>query len=128
MESDDTADTAGVPEPTNALFLPTTAVPNESSNLAWSTDDHTVGPEPFGPEPFEPPRRFDWVGWMGPVLLAIAAVIAAIWMLNSLLNYMHQSRVGLSDGTTQQTPTWREPAWLPLLSAPSPRPVPSITP
>jgi hypothetical protein len=43
MESDHTADTAGVPEPTNALFLPTTAVPNESSNLAWSTDDHPVG-------------------------------------------------------------------------------------
>lgn len=127
-------DTAGVPEPTNALFLPTTALPDESFNLAWSTDDHTVEPEPFKPEPFEPqPRRFDWVAWTGPVLLAITAVVAAIWVLNSLLNYMHQSRVAPADGTTPETtshhgPAWREPPWLPLPTASTPSPVPTFSP
>lgn len=43
------------------------------------------------PEPFESQtRRFDWCGWAGPVLLAITAVIATIWVLNSLLNHVRQ--------------------------------------
>jgi|GEM_PF-4673158 len=89
MESDETeAAGPGVPEPTNALFLPTTALRYESSNLAWSTDDHISEPEPFEivePEPFEPRRRrFDWVGWTGAVLFTICAVIALILALNGL--------------------------------------------
>jgi hypothetical protein len=133
MESDETeAAGPGVPEPTNALFLPTTALRYESSNLAWSTDDHISEPEPFEivePEPFEPRRRrFDWVGWTGAVLFTICAVIALILALNGLFNYTSQRHIAPPRGTTPQT-TWREPPWVyPLPSAPSPGPVPSITP
>jgi hypothetical protein len=155
------SDGPDVPEPTNALFLPTTGLPYESPNLAWSTDDHIDEPQPFEivePEPLEQRkrRRFDWHGWTGAVLLTIAAVIALMLALNSLVNHMRRVRVDPPRETTQQTPAWREPPWgpvlpstsspwvpvlpsadppahvppslLPLPGAPSPQPVPSNTP
>jgi hypothetical protein len=128
-------DTVSVPEPTHALFMPTTAMPALSSNLAWSDEDQAVEPEPFEPEKlrsrlFDTRRQtFNWARWIGPALLVMTVFIATIWMLIGLLNSISPG-VNIQKGTNQQTPGgadpgWREPPWgLPLPNTPSSQPTP----
>jgi hypothetical protein len=92
---------ADLPDPTGALFMPTTniswsdddqtrrafrAAPQapQSSQLAWSQDTLSVEPVPFeyNEEPtehhIEPRYRFDWIGWTGPIILILVAMILGV--------------------------------------------------
>lgn len=128
----DSEETTGIPEPPEAPTSPTGASPDRSVLDARAQRDYIVELKPLKSEAADAKRSgpkkttLRWLGWAALVLSAITAVIGAVWILNNLVQHVHQSQVAPPGGnqqlpatasTNQQPPRsypdpgWREPPW-----------------